>query len=126
MGDKNQTSIDWLFHKLWDTPKDKLTWYALLKEVLSDIVGTNCEIISGGARGADALAKKYALENNIPYKEFTADWGKHNKSAGIVRNKQMAEYGDMLVSFWDGESKGSKNMIENMKKLNKHVVIVRV
>ena len=100
--------------------------YARMKEVLSGIVGTNCEIISGGAIGADALAKRYALENNIPYKEFPADWATHNRSAGAIRNKQMSDYGEVLISFWDGESKGSKNMIENMNKLNKHVVIVNI
>lgn len=100
--------------------------YSKMKEVLSEIVSPNCEIISGGARGADALAKKYALEYSIPYKEFPADWSTHSKSAGAIRNKQMADYGEVLISFWDGESKGSKNMIENMKKLKKHIVIVKI
>ena len=27
-----KTSTQWLFEKLWDEPKDKLTWYALLAE----------------------------------------------------------------------------------------------
>ena len=100
--------------------------YHKMEEVLSETVSPNCEIVSGGARGADTLAKKYALEHNIPYKEFPADWNAFGNSAGIIRNKQMSEYGDALVSFWDGESKGSKNMIENMKKLNKHIVIVKI
>ena len=100
--------------------------YTRMKEVLSEIVGANCEIKSGGARGADALAKKYALEHNIPYREFPANWDALGRGAGIIRNKQMSDYGDMLVSFWDGESKGSKNMIENMKKLDKHVLIINI
>lgn len=29
---EKQTSVDWLFHKLWDTPKDNLTWYAILEQ----------------------------------------------------------------------------------------------
>ena len=32
MREEKQTSVDWLFHKLWDTPKDKLTWYAILEQ----------------------------------------------------------------------------------------------
>ena len=27
-----QTATEWLFKKLWDEPKDKLTWYAILKQ----------------------------------------------------------------------------------------------
>jgi hypothetical protein len=26
-----QTATEWLFEKLWETPKDKLTWNAILK-----------------------------------------------------------------------------------------------
>jgi hypothetical protein len=29
----NKTSVEWLFQKLWDEPKDKFTWYAILKQV---------------------------------------------------------------------------------------------
>ena len=27
-----QTATEWLFKKLWEEPKDKLTWYAILKQ----------------------------------------------------------------------------------------------
>ena len=33
MSNKKQTSVDILFEKLWDTPKDKWEWNAVLKEV---------------------------------------------------------------------------------------------
>jgi membrane-bound inhibitor of C-type lysozyme len=36
----------------------------------------------------------------------------------------MAKYGDSLVVFWDGESKGTYNMIYQMRKLSKPVEIV--
>lgn len=58
---------------------------------------------------------------NFPIKKFYPDWGKHGKAAGPIRNKQMAEYADALLLIWDGESKGSKNMKEEMLKLNKPV-----
>ena len=32
MSNNKQTSVEQLFHKLWDTPKDKFTWYAILEE----------------------------------------------------------------------------------------------
>ena len=76
------------------------------------------EIISGGCTGADALAEIYAKEWDIPLKVFPADWEKYGKSAGPIRNEQMAKYatsnGDhaFLIAFWDGKSRGTKNMID--------------
>lgn len=79
------------------------------------------EIVSGGAKGIDEAAKKYAQAWEKPYKEFAADWEAHGKAAGPIRNKQMAEYADALLLIWDGESKGSANMKKEMEKLKKPV-----
>lgn len=86
---------------------------------------TNLEIVSGTARGADRLGERYAKENNIPIKRFPADWDKYGKSAGYIRNEQMAKYGTMLVAFWDGESRGTKHMIDLAKKYHLPIEIVR-
>lgn len=72
-------------------------------------------IISGDARGADFLGIMYATEKNIPIKHFPAKWDEYGKAAGYIRNAEMAEYGDMLIAFWDGKSKGTMNMIKAMK-----------
>lgn len=77
------------------------------------------EIISGGCTsGADAW-----IENNWSgiLKIFKADWLKNGKAAGPIRNAEMAEYGDVLLLIWDGESKGSSSMKEQMVKRNKPV-----
>ena len=92
---------------------------------------SSLEIISGMAKGADSLAVKFAHEHNLALKEFPADWnnldvspcrsatnshGSYNALAGHNRNKDMAVYASsddafgVLVLFWDGKSKGSKNM----------------
>lgn len=81
------------------------------------------QIVSGGAIGADALGEVYACENDLKIVRFLPDWNKHGKSAGPIRNKEMAEYADALIAFWDGESKGTKNMIDCMKNLNKPVEV---
>lgn len=73
------------------------------------------EVVSGGARGADALGEMYANAKGIPVKLFPADWNKYGKSAGPVRNAQMAAYAEALIAVWDGESRGTKNMIEQAK-----------
>lgn len=82
------------------------------------------EIVSGGATGADAMGEAYALLNGIPIKGFPANWNKHGKAAGPIRNRQMAQYAECLIAVWDGKSKGTKNMIEEMNKLKKPVHII--
>ena len=69
-------------------------------------------IICGMARGADLLGKRYAEENGFPVLEYPADWKHYGKKAGYLRNSQMLEVADALVAFWDGESRGTKNMID--------------
>ena len=81
------------------------------------------EIVSGTAQGVDKDGEYYGYCNNIPIKRFPADWDKYKKSAGVIRNKQMAEYADALIAVWDGKSPGTKNMIETMQSLNKPVYI---
>lgn len=81
-------------------------------------------IVSGMARGADRLAWEFARENQVICHEFPADWDKYGKAAGHIRNSEMAKFADGLIAFWDGESGGTKNMIETMRNLNKPVEII--
>lgn len=74
------------------------------------------EIVCGMARGADLLGKKYAEERNYGVVKFPADWETHGKKAGHLRNLQMAEYADALIAFWDGQSRGTENMINLSKQ----------
>lgn len=86
---------------------------------MGKFVGDISEIVSGGASGADACGEEYAKAAGIPLKVFPADWDKHGRAAGPIRNQQMAEYADGLLCFWDGKSRGTANMLECMKKLGK-------
>jgi hypothetical protein len=74
------------------------------------------EIVSGAAKGADALGEKYAEEKGYPITKFPADWQTHGKSAGYLRNQEMAKYADALIAFWDGKSKGTNHMIDLAKE----------
>lgn len=111
-----------------------ITNYNLLKEAIEESGFSISEIVSGGAKGVDSLGEKYAKENNISLKIFKADWknlntpnaiikmgkyGKYNAKAGIDRNEKMGNYADALIAIWDRKSKGTKHMIEYMKKINK-------
>ena len=84
------------------------------------------EIVSGGARGADALAKKYAELNGITYTEFPANWEKYGRSAGFRRNRDIVIYSDKTIAFWDGISKGTAHTITLTENLGKKVEIILV
>ena len=89
--------------------------YSLLADTLDAVdsaIPSFLTVVSGGARGADTLGERYSKENDYNLSIFLADWAKYGKSAGYRRNAEMADYSDMLVAFWDGESKGTKHMID--------------
>lgn len=81
------------------------------------------EVVCGGARGADAWGAKFAKSNGIDVKMFPADWDKHGKAAGHIRNREMGDYATHVLAIWDGKSKGTKGMIEyaTKKGLNLYV-----
>lgn len=70
------------------------------------------KIISGMADGADTLAIRYADEHKMTKILFPANWKEHPRMAGILRNEDMLTIGTHLVAFWNGESHGTKHMIE--------------
>ena len=72
--------------------------------------------MSGTARGVDRFGEQWAIENNVAIKRFPADWDTHGKRAGYLRNIQMDDYADALIAVWDGESRGTKHMIEEAKR----------
>lgn len=104
------------------------TDYAFVKSVLDDYLSnqTDVEIVSGCAQGTDRLGEQYAEENGLPVKRFPADWNTYGRAAGPIRNKQMAEYADVLVLFWNGSSPGSKNMLKNAKEMNLKIREIKI
>lgn len=99
-----------------------LTVTNFLKEIEDHVI----EIVSGGAKGADELGEKYAREilKSSPT-IFYANWKEYGKTAGPIRNMEMAKYADALVAFWDGKSKGTKNMINTAIKMSLIVKIIK-
>jgi hypothetical protein len=94
--------------------------YNLLVRVLDEHIEKekwlDVEIVSGGAVGADKLGEVYARERGYSLKIFPADWKKYGKSAGYLRNQEMAQYGDRVFCFWDGTSRGTGHMIDLARK----------
>lgn len=81
--------------------------YAALAECPWEIT----EVVSGGANGIDTCGELWATSNRIPWKRFPANWAVYGKSAGPVRNTQMADYAQALLAVWDGKSRGTNHMI---------------
>ena len=94
--------------------------YEYLSETMSKLDFIVTEVVCGGARGADSLGEQWAKTNGVQIKYFYPNWDLLGKAAGHIRNREMAEYGDYLVAFWDGKSAGTQNMIMTMQQLGKH------
>lgn len=92
-------------------------------EATVDIYTDITEIISGGARGVDKMAERYAEEHNMPCKIFLPDWDKYGKSAGYIRNKDIVAAADKILAFWDFESKGTKHTLQLADQVNKPYII---
>ncbi len=105
------------------------TDYNKVKNTIIDLydVTSITSIVSGGARGADTLAEKFANEFGITKTIFHAEWKRYGRGAGMIRNSQIIENSDVIFAFWDGISEGTKNSINRARKLNKivHVIIQR-
>lgn len=103
--------------------------YELLKEkcdyFLQDEKKEDVVIISGHASGADTLGERYAQERGFLLETYPADWKAHGRATGPIRNARMASVANALIAFWDGKSRGTKNMIETAKNHNLKVVVVR-
>ena len=97
-------------------------------------------IISGMATGADNLGVEIANLHGVKLEEYPADWedlaarpcvirtnwgGKYNLLAGIARNQRMIDEGkpDLVLVYWDGKSKGSRDMINRTKKAGVKLIV---
>lgn len=92
-------------------------------QVISFLELKDITIISGTANGADKLGEQYAKEKGYEIKQYPANWNKYGKSAGYLRNVEMAENADVLIAFWRNQSKGTKHMIDiaSDKNLKVHI-----
>lgn len=99
----------------------------------ADIVDTPGQVvfISGTAKGADTLGEQFAYTWGYRVKRFPANWDLYGKRAGYLRNEQMAKYAvadenyGVLFAFWDGDSRGTKHMIDLANKHGLEVHVVR-
>lgn len=100
-----------------------VTDYETVKKGIESIAIPITVVLCGEAKGPDKLGKYWASENNIPVESYPADWEKHGKGAGFIRNIEMVKNADVLIAFWDGRSKGTEHVIKQAKKYNLKVFI---
>ncbi|MBQ8600263.1 MAG: DUF2493 domain-containing protein [Clostridia bacterium] len=81
------------------------------------------EIVSGGAKGIDTCARRYAQEHGIKLTEFLPEYNRFGRGAPLKRNITIVEYSDLVLAFWDGQSRGTKFVIDHCKKTDKPVKI---
>lgn len=79
-------------------------------------------LIEGGARGADRMGRQFAERANIPVRTFPADWGRHGRAGGPIRNQQMLDEGkpDLVVAFDGG--RGTEDMIARAEEAGIRVI----
>lgn len=90
-----------------------------------DLLPDDAEVVTGDARGVDAAAVAACRARCIPYTVFPANWKRHGRSAGPLRNAIIVERCDMLVAFWDGSSPGTLSSIRLAEKMKKPTQVIR-
>ena len=94
---------------------------------LSPYIPTNTIlIISGGAKGVDSLAEKYADQNKISKLIVRPQYHRFGKAAPLKRNEEMISLADKVLVIWDGKSNGAKHMITHAKKALKPITIITI
>jgi hypothetical protein len=102
------------------------TDYAVLLDAIAAAPWTITEVVSGTARGVDALGERYARENQLPLHRFAAQWDLYGKAAGPIRNSEMVRSAQALIALWDGRSRGTRNMIETARRSGLKVYVHKI
>ncbi len=115
---------------------------AFLEAAIASCGWVISEVVCGKALGADTLGELWGRKNGVPVKEFKPDWNdlshpdavirtngrgyKYDARAGIRRNHEMGDYAEAAIVLWDGQSRGSKDMIDYATKKGLKVFVFRV
>src|SRR5713101_10125685 len=102
------------------------TNYQHLCQVLAPDRHRFTQVLTGGARGAEQLGSRWAWKHTVKHQLCRAEWERFGKTAGVRRNHQLAQAGDVLVVFGDGQAPGTAHLMQCMQELGKPVVLVSV
>lgn len=84
--------------------------------------GPNMKVISGVTRGVDSRARVFCQSRGLDFEEFPADWSQ-GKGAGLARNVKLVEMADLVIAFWDGQSKGTRHTIDTALQWGKDLEV---
>jgi len=102
-------------------------WFNVYMDAYVKEHGMPRKIISGKEpKGTDAMAERWALKRSVPFEGFPADWKKHGKAAGPIRNQEMAERGTHLLAFPARSGKGTQDMIRRAQKAGMPVTEIEI
>ncbi len=82
------------------------------------------EIVSGGAKGIDTCARRWAEAHGLAVTEFLPDYQRYGRGAPMVRNRLIVDYADAVLAFWDGKSKGTDYTVKYARKKGKPVALI--
>lgn len=90
-------------------------------------LGSITEIVSGGAKGVDSLAREFARENNLKLTEFLPNYELHGRGAPLQRNTEIIEYADIILAIpMKGGSNGTRDGINKAKSMGKRLYVYEV
>ncbi len=99
--------------------------YELIKSVLDMLLVEGDIVLSGNAPGVDRFGERYAEEAGLEFKIIPSEWDKHGLKATMMRNEVILRSADFAICFWDGESQGTRHMLEIAKRERKLLAEVR-
>ena len=105
---------------------DKEYLWKVLDRYLSQRDPSTVTILDGKARGPDRFGGEYGEAKGMRVLPFPADWDKHGNAAGFIRNEEMAQAGTHLIAFWDGQSRGTKDMIERAQEHGLTIIVISI
>lgn len=99
---------------------------AVIDQAVEDSGFVITRVISGAANGVDELGETWARKNGIRAQRFRANWKKHGRAAGPIRNGKMSRVGEALIALPCSHSRGTWNMIELARKQGLKVFVQEV
>ena len=94
---------------------------------LSGYISSNVDtIISGGAKGVDELAEKYADLHRLSKYIIRPRYDIYSRAAPIKRNEEMVDIADCVLIIWDGKSRGTAHTIQLCEKKGKPFMVVKI
>ena len=88
-----------------------------IEDALAKHVAADTTILHGAARGADLMAAAIADQFGLETQPFPADWEKHGKAAGVIRNLAMLDAApDLVIAFQRNGSRGTQGTIDEARR----------